>query len=147
MVATVEDQLRKEIINSLMSNYYLNKGKIEKKFSLNFDQYFKNELSNLLTFKNNNLLILNKKEIFVTPLGVYAIRHIASVFDQYRQSDELTKFQKEFNLDYASSKIPRTLALLVYKYASYNTISIMEYVKINKYKFGIHSMFNYHCNK
>ncbi|WP_276882411.1 oxygen-independent coproporphyrinogen III oxidase [Campylobacter cuniculorum] len=76
-----EDKIRKEVIMSLMANFKLDIKKIEKKFNLKFEEYFKQDLEDLKEYKD----FVSKDENFikVNETGVLLIRNIAMCFDTY----------------------------------------------------------------
>lgn len=76
-----EDKIRKEVIMSLMANFKLDIKKIEKKFNLKFEEYFKQDLEDLKEYKD----FISKDENFikVNETGVLLIRNIAMCFDAY----------------------------------------------------------------
>lgn len=76
-----EDKIRKEVIMSLMANFKLDIKKIEKKFNLKFEEYFKQDLEDLKEYKD----FVSKDENFikVNETGVLLIRNIAMCFDAY----------------------------------------------------------------
>ena len=86
--------LRKEVIMSLMSNFYLNIKDIEDKFKINFWQYFEDALKQLEEYKD--FYDIKDKEIFVNETGVLLIRNIAMCFDayMYKFSDDKKVFSK-----------------------------------------------------
>ncbi|PAF52382.1 oxygen-independent coproporphyrinogen III oxidase [Helicobacter sp. 13S00477-4] len=78
-----EDIIRKEVIMRLMNNLRLDFEIIEKKFNIDFKEYFKNELKSLSEYEGTDLIMLNNKGIYTTPTGGMLIRNIAMVFDEY----------------------------------------------------------------
>lgn len=87
-----EDILRKEVIMSLMSNFYLNVEKIESKFGINFKDHFRDSLEKLKDL--SGFLEVSDKEIKVTPTGTLLIRNIAMCFDEYMVNDGSKRFSK-----------------------------------------------------
>lgn len=94
IVLNDDDMLRKEVIMSLMSNFYLNIKDIEDKFKINFWQYFEDALKQLEEYKD--FYDIKDKEIFVNETGVLLIRNIAMCFDayMYKFSDDKKVFSK-----------------------------------------------------
>lgn len=88
-----DDLLRREVINQLICHYYLDFEKVEKQFAINFSSYFENELNELSTFQQDNLLSLNTSSITVNPIGYLLIRNICMVFDKYL-ADSKSRFSK-----------------------------------------------------
>ena len=64
-------------------NLYLDKNKINEKFSINFDDYFAEDLPLLQTFINDGLLSNSPDEIKVAQKARLLIRNICMSFDAY----------------------------------------------------------------
>ncbi len=80
---TKDDIIRKDVIMRLMCDMELSKGKIEQKFGINFDEYFKSSLPKLEEFVRDGLLELIDDKIIVKDMGRLVIRNIAMAFDAY----------------------------------------------------------------
>ena len=78
-----DDIIRGEVIRELMCNLYLDKNKINEKFSINFDDYFAEDLPLLQTFINDGLLNNSPNEIKVAQKARLLIRNICMSFDAY----------------------------------------------------------------
>lgn len=87
---TDDDHIRKETINQLMCHLEIDKRKIEKRFDINFDEYFVRDIPKLDVFINEGLLEKNSNKIEVKGAGILIIRNIAMCFDAY-----LKKMMKE----------------------------------------------------
>lgn len=87
-----EDLIRKDVIMSLMSNFYLDINETEKKFNINFKEHFKNSLENLKEF--NEFVEVDDSSIKVTPTGTLLIRNIAMCFDEYMEGKGEKTFSK-----------------------------------------------------
>lgn len=85
-----DDQIRREVIMKIMCNFELNYKSIEKKFNINFKEYFANGLENLKTFEDDGLLIFNDDGFNVKDMGRLLIRNIAINFDGYIERKEDT---------------------------------------------------------
>ncbi|MBM0637349.1 oxygen-independent coproporphyrinogen III oxidase [Campylobacter sp. VicNov18] len=79
-----DDVIRKTVIMQLMANFKLDIKLIEKDFSINFKEYFKEELKALEEYKD--LLDLDENFIKVNETGVLLIRNIAMCFDAYMKN-------------------------------------------------------------
>ena len=93
---TVDDLLRREIINQLICHYSLNFSEIETQFNINFVDYFTTELNELKRMQDDGLLSVdvdNRGIITVLPVGYLLIRNICMVFDIYLK-DTKNKFSK-----------------------------------------------------
>ena len=80
-----DDILRRDIIINIICNGLLDFSTIEEKYSINFREYFKNELKSLNNFEEDGLLRLFSDKIVVQPVGRVFVQHIAKVFDKYLQ--------------------------------------------------------------
>jgi len=76
---------------SLQCNQILDINFINKKYNINFDEYFKKEISRLIILEKKGFLTYTDDIILVTTLGRYFIRHICQVFDVFLNED--------FNID------------------------------------------------
>jgi len=91
-----DDILRQYVIMELMSNFSLNIKKVQEKFNLNFNEYFKDELEKLQEFKEANLLEISNDYIKVNQTGAMLIRNIVMPFDAYLNKipEDKRKFSK-----------------------------------------------------
>ncbi len=80
---SLDDQIRRQVIQALSCQFKINKQALEKQFSINFDTYFKSELNQLKSLAEDGLLQLNPMDISVTAKGRLLIRNICMVFDAY----------------------------------------------------------------
>jgi len=87
---TPDDHIRKETIMQLMCNLEIDKRRVESKFGIEFDEYFKNDIAKLDVFINDGLLENTADRISVIGSGILIIRNIAMCFDAY-----LEKMAKE----------------------------------------------------
>ncbi len=85
-----DDVVRQHVIMRLMCDFELDKRAVEKKFDLDFDEYFANALPKLDEFVQDDLLELTDSRIVVKGMGRMVIRNIAMAFDAY-----LEKMMKE----------------------------------------------------
>lgn len=83
-VLNKDDLLRKEVIMKILCHGEIVKSEIERKYSIDFDQYFEFELNKLLELEKDKLVIISKN-ITVTELGQFFLRNIACAFDYYLQ--------------------------------------------------------------
>lgn len=88
-----DDKIRKEVIMNLMSNFAINIEKIEEKFSINFQDYFKTSLEKLKKYEEF-LEENTAKSIKVTLTGRLLIRNIAMNFDAYQKDEKANIFSK-----------------------------------------------------
>lgn len=80
-----DDILRKEVIMSLICNFYLDIDAIEKRYQLVFFDYFDFEQSELKALSEQGLIEFSKNKIKVTKPGKLFIRNICMVFDKFLQ--------------------------------------------------------------
>ena len=78
-----DDQLRADIINKLICNFYLHLPMIEDFYRIGFNSYFTGELSSLKRMQDDGLLEIGSDHIEVLPAGRLLIRNICTVFDKY----------------------------------------------------------------
>ncbi|MHB1686363.1 MAG: oxygen-independent coproporphyrinogen III oxidase [Ignavibacteriaceae bacterium] len=85
-----DDVLRRDVIMKLMCNFELEFATIEKKYNINFKEYFAWGLNNLKEMEKDELLNLDGKKIKTTQMGKLLIRNIAMNFDGYIERKEDT---------------------------------------------------------
>lgn len=80
-----DDLIRREIIEqSLLCDLAIDKAQIEKKYNINFDAYFNEELKTLATYEKDGLVTDPAARVMaVTQDGRFMARHIAHLFDSY----------------------------------------------------------------
>ena len=78
-----DDILRGEVIRELMCNLHLDKDAISQKYSINFDQYFAEDLALLQPFINDGLVEVTEKSIHIDQKARLLIRIICMSFDAY----------------------------------------------------------------
>jgi len=90
-----DDVLRRTIIQQLSCHFKLDFTTIEKQYGIDFNDYFKVELQDLLSMQADDLLVLSEGSIQVSPSGRMLIRNICMVFDDYlRQQKTQASFSK-----------------------------------------------------
>ncbi len=67
----------------VMCNLEVDKRRVEEKFGIVFDEYFKDDLQKLNAFESDGLLINESEKIRVLGSGILIIRNIAMCFDAY----------------------------------------------------------------
>ncbi len=88
-----EDKLRRSVINRILCHAALVKSEIEGDFGVDFDEHFAAELSRLVELERDGLVLLDDRQIEVTPLGRIFVRNVAMVFDEYLNKSEATPKQ------------------------------------------------------
>ncbi len=91
---SVDDKLRQAVINQLICNFVLNFAEIEQKFNIRFADYFKVELAELASMRDDGLLELDAEKITVSSSGKLLIRNICMVFDIYLRNKTEQRFSK-----------------------------------------------------
>jgi oxygen-independent coproporphyrinogen-3 oxidase len=80
---TMDDVLRRSLIQTLMCNFELSVGALEQAFPIVFADYFAPELERLRVLAGEGLLAIGPDWISVTLKGRLLIRNICMVFDRY----------------------------------------------------------------
>jgi len=80
---TMDDALRRVIIQMLMCNFELSIASIETAYPITFENYFAAELEKLRVLAQDGLLTIDSDWLIVTPKGRLLIRNICMVFDHY----------------------------------------------------------------
>ncbi|MBQ5946116.1 oxygen-independent coproporphyrinogen III oxidase [Massilia sp. ST3] len=80
---SMDDLLRRAIIQKLMCQFELSVAAIEQAFPIVFGQYFANELAQLRQLERDGLLTLGPEWISVSMKGRLLIRNVCMVFDRY----------------------------------------------------------------
>ncbi|HHD83802.1 MAG TPA: oxygen-independent coproporphyrinogen III oxidase [Campylobacteraceae bacterium] len=90
-----DDVIRNAVIMELMSNFKLDIPRIEKRYGIDFREYFKGSLEALREFEEADLVSISDKEILTSQTGTMLIRNIAMAFDAYM--DKHAHKQKTFS--------------------------------------------------
>jgi len=84
-----DDRLRRAVIGRLLCHTVIPKREVEREFGIVFDDYFAPEIARLSDLSADGLVILDRDEIRVTPLGRIFIRNAAMVFDRYLEEQKM----------------------------------------------------------
>ncbi|AFZ25385.1 oxygen-independent coproporphyrinogen III oxidase [Cylindrospermum stagnale PCC 7417] len=90
---TQDDIIRRDAIMSIMSHFHLCKSDIENKYHISFDEYFSQELEELIPLVADGLVSLSTNDIQITDIGRLLVRNIAVIFDTHTRMRE-TKFSR-----------------------------------------------------
>lgn len=90
---TQDDIMRRDVIMSIMSHFQLQKSDIERKYHIDFDQYFYQELEELKPLEADGLVNLLAREIQITDIGRLLVRNIAVKFDTHSKTKAI-KFSR-----------------------------------------------------
>ena len=88
--ASRDDQIRGEVIMTLICHFELDKKQISDQFDIDFDQYFADENERLKEFAEDELIYIEGDRIRVSPTGRLLIRSICMVFDAYLPKQSTT---------------------------------------------------------
>ncbi|WP_075182407.1 oxygen-independent coproporphyrinogen III oxidase [Pantoea sp. 1.19] len=80
---SVDDRLRREVIQQLMCHFYVDKAAIARRYTLNFDDYFAEELALLAPLAEDGLVMLTPEQIQVSATGRLLVRNISMCFDRH----------------------------------------------------------------
>ena len=83
-----DDIIRKEVIMRIMCDFELDFSSIEKKFNINFEDYFAYGISNLSELISDGLITLKNRKIKVSEMGRLLIRNVAMNFDGFLERKE-----------------------------------------------------------
>jgi oxygen-independent coproporphyrinogen-3 oxidase len=84
-----DDRLRRAVISRLLCHTVVFKDEISREFSIDFDNYFADELRRLEPFRDDGLVVLEPNKISATWLGRIFIRNLAMIFDPYLEKQQL----------------------------------------------------------
>ncbi len=87
-----DDQLRRAVITQLICHFDMAFDVIEDRYSIDFADYFADELNALKAMEQDGLLLMSGNGIQVLPAGRLLIRNICMVFDRY-----LAQKQQQFS--------------------------------------------------
>ncbi|MBI5868730.1 MAG: oxygen-independent coproporphyrinogen III oxidase [candidate division Zixibacteria bacterium] len=80
---TRDDEIRREAIIAIMCRMRLDFAELDRRFGIDSESYFKDDLGHLGEFYDDGLLTRADHALVVTPLGRHFVRNIAMVFDAY----------------------------------------------------------------
>lgn len=83
---SLDDALRRSIIQTLMCNFELSIGAIEQAYPITFASYFAAELEQLGSLAREGWLTIDGEWLSVNPARRLLVRHICMVFDHYRNA-------------------------------------------------------------
>lgn len=78
-----DDLIRREIIHKLRTLFTLDRGEIEEKYGLEFEQYFQEEETVLREFASDGMLEFRGSEVTLTDLGKNFSNLAGRIFDKY----------------------------------------------------------------
>lgn len=89
-----DDVLRQHVINQLICHFNLDFTAVEKQFSIEFGDYFGEELRQLTPMAEDGLIELNDTGLRVNNAGRLLIRRICMVFDAYLRSNQQIRYSR-----------------------------------------------------
>ncbi len=78
-----DDDLRRYVIHELMCNFRVDVGTVERRFGIDFAQYFNEDLRGLERHVDEQMVRVDAERVEVTPLGELFVRNVAMCFDRY----------------------------------------------------------------
>ncbi|HJV82806.1 oxygen-independent coproporphyrinogen III oxidase [Noviherbaspirillum sp.] len=91
---SVDDLLRRIIIQMLMCNFELSIRSLELAYPITFTAYFAAEIEKLRALEADGLLSIDAEWLTVTPKGRLLIRNICMVFDRYLNTKQEAKVER-----------------------------------------------------
>ena len=92
---TKNEELRREIMEDITCYEIVDFSKFEKKYGINFGDYFKNELNSFDELIQDEIVEVSDKSVNVTPMGKFFLRHVCSKFDELLRRGQKYKHSKE----------------------------------------------------
>jgi len=78
-----DDRIRKDVINQLMCQGFVDIAAMEARNAIDFEEYFAPERERLLILQADGLVELNHASITLTSVGRLLMRTVAMTFDAY----------------------------------------------------------------
>ncbi len=85
-----DDVIRKWVISQLICNFYLSFIHFKQLFKIDFQTYFKEEIEQLRSFQEDELVLIQDDSIQVSKIGSFLIRNICLQFDKYAKEQNTT---------------------------------------------------------
>jgi oxygen-independent coproporphyrinogen-3 oxidase len=89
-----DDRVRRAVIMQLVCRFHLDVKEIERKFVLDFREYFSVERRALEVMRHDGLIEIGSDTIHVTPKGRLLIRNLCMVFDTYLRERTAPRFSR-----------------------------------------------------
>lgn len=89
-----DDEIRRAVIQEVMCHHGLDYEKISQQFSIDYTDYFSEEMVRLEPLAADGLLVFKPGRFDVTPRGRVLLRHIAMIFDRYLGQKAGASFSK-----------------------------------------------------
>ncbi len=78
-----DDEIRSDVIQQIMCRRRISIDAVEERWRLSFADYFDREIESLGALEADELVVVSKREIRLTPRGVFLMRNVAMAFDAY----------------------------------------------------------------
>jgi oxygen-independent coproporphyrinogen-3 oxidase len=91
---SMDDALRRAIIQMLMCNFELSIASIEMAYPITFSDYFDDEIARLRPLIDDGLMTMEDDWISVTPRGRLLVRNICMVFDRYLAQPTTARYSR-----------------------------------------------------
>jgi len=85
---SADDEVRRAVIHELMCNFRVEIADIEKRFNVDFHEYFAVDLAALAEHESDGMVRIGVRSIEATPLGELFVRNLALCFDRYRRREQ-----------------------------------------------------------
>jgi oxygen-independent coproporphyrinogen-3 oxidase len=83
LVMSRDDDLRRHIIGQLMCNFRIDVASVERKFGVEFADYFAHDLVLLRAHERSGMVTIDRERIEATARGEPFVRNLAMCFDRY----------------------------------------------------------------
>ena len=80
---TSDDRIRRNVIQGIMCNFYVDFAEIERRFAIEAETYFAIEQPELADLERANFLRRDGKKLYVIDLGQLFVRNVAMIFDSH----------------------------------------------------------------
>lgn len=95
LTMTNDDEIRRAVIHDLLCQSEIEIPEFEKRWNIEFAEYFEQELEQLQSLVSDGLVSLNESEIIITPRGRFLARIVAMRFDRHlREAKTHARYSK-----------------------------------------------------
>ncbi len=92
---TADDRLRRHVISRLICHFELDTREVERRFGIDFEEYFDAELADLEAMRADGLVQWEAERLVVPLTGRLLIRNVCMVFDRYlREAASQQRFSR-----------------------------------------------------
>ena len=97
IVRSRDDEIRCDVIHSLMCNFVVDIRKLEMDWSIDFKDYFSRDLELLVPHAEEGLVEISDERIRATPVGELFVRNLAMCFDRYMREKHAGEHKPVFS--------------------------------------------------